>query len=276
MDKVTQTVYEASLALLDTPGDTALLEHIASTVASTSSRVVEVPWCAASLGRLRPNRLLDVGFSLASIDYLGLLLGFAKKDGTTLCAVDIVKPERVRSRYPEEWWSTIASLDVRQADIRSSPAFDQPFDAITCVSVIEHIGFDKASNEDPASAFIRPQNQNAVNTKRPSNVDKDVMNAMTGLLVPEGRLIISVPMGKGGPVILKDSLGYYCAQWEYSPQDWDDLIGNSHFILEEALFYGVDSDLMWRRYDSATDLAHLEAVQLSHSRGVGMAVLRKS
>lgn len=276
MDSTTQKIYEASQALLRNPGETESMESTADTIASTSSRVVEVPWCAACLGRLKPNRLLDVGFSLASIDYLGLLLGFKSRFEATLCAVDIVKPERVRSRYPEEWWPAIKALDVRQADIRSKPAFDQPFDAITCVSVIEHIGFDEASKNDPESAFVRQRDQGEVNTVRPSSVDEEVMEAMAQLLVPNGHLIISVPMGKGGPVMLKDSLGFYCVQWEYSPQDWKKLVGNSNFFLEEENFYRVDDDLFWKRVGCADEVSSLEAVHLSHSRGVGMAVLRRA
>nr|WP_321513226.1 hypothetical protein [uncultured Pseudodesulfovibrio sp.] len=276
MDNTTQNIYETSLTLLENPKEISLIERSSATVASTSSRVVEVPWSAACLGRLKPSRLLDVGFSLASIDYLGLLLGYAKRPKTTLCAVDIVKPERVRTRYPEAWWSQIESLDVRQADIRANPKFDQLFDAITCVSVIEHIGFDKASKDNPDSAFVRQKDPGEVNTIRPSDVDKEVMAAMAKLLASNGRLIISVPMGKGGPVILRDSLGYYCVQWEYSPHDWENLIHGNEFILEEELFYGVDDDLIWKRVNGPADLAALDAVHLSHSRGVGMAVLRKA
>lgn len=241
----------------------------------TSSRSVEVPWAASCLARHRPARLFDIGLSLASLDYLGLLLEHARRPGHVLRAVDIIDPERVRGRYPEDWWPEIRTVGVQVGDARELPAPETPYQMVTCVSVIEHIGFDKASRDNPKSAFERATSPEDVPLDRDPAIDGRVMGRIRNLLEPGGRCVISVPMGRGGPVLLRDSLGFYCAQWEYAPQHWPRIAEAEGFRLEEALFHAVGEDLVWRRVDGPERLKDLESVPLSHSRGVGMAVLRK-
>lgn len=272
---VTNIILEKSIELLRRPALEIGLGQLAGKLPTPSSRVVEVPWVASRIGLYRPARLLDIGLSLASIAYLGVLLEYGRAEEAILCAVDIISPSRVRSRYPEQWWERIEALDVRQADIRTRPQFDRPFDMVTCISVIEHIGFDEASETVSDSAFARAAVPEEVIKQRPDNVDGETLDAILSLLASGGRLAISVPMGQGGGVLLKDSLGYYCAQWEYSPSDWRRLVDHPGFELEESLFFQVDDDFTWKQVLSADFLKGLEAVQFSHSRGVGMAILRK-
>ena len=64
-----------------------------------SERCIETPWVASHLKEAR--RILDVGFSLASLEYLGLLIELRRR-GVEIEAADIVAPERVRNRYPPD------------------------------------------------------------------------------------------------------------------------------------------------------------------------------
>lgn len=244
--------------------------------ASTSSRVVEVPWAANCIGRWNPESLFDIGFSLASLDYLGLLLEYASAPGHRLDAIDIIPPERVRNRYPTEWWSKIAATNVRIGDVREAALPSGQHQMVTCISVIEHIGFDKPSLGDPKSAFARATTPEGVFLERDAAIDALVLKRIHSVLTPGGRCLLSVPMGRGGPVLLRDSLGYYCAQWEYSPKDWLRLANAQGFELEEAHFFAADDALHWHRAPAPEHLGELESVPLSHSRGVGMAVLRKT
>lgn len=272
MDATTRFILDQALAVLHGRAD---FDPARGLRPGTSSRAVEVPWAASCLARLRPKRLFDVGLSLASLDYLGLLLEHARQPGNVLRAVDIIDPARVRSRYPGEWWPEIRAVGVEVRDARELSPAAEPFDMVNCVSVIEHIGFDKASRDDPKSAFERAASPGDVPLARDPAIDGRVLAGIAGLLRPGGVLVISVPMGRGGPVLLRDSLGYYCAQWEYAPQDWRRIAGARGFRLEEALFHAVGGDLVWRRVDGPEALAELDCVPFSHSRGVGMAVLRK-
>ena len=244
--------------------------------ASTSSRVVEVPWAAACLGRWNPESLFDIGFSLASLDYLGLLLEYARTPGHRFDAIDIIAPERVRNRYPAEWWPEIEAANVRIGDVREAALPSGQHQMVTCISVIEHIGFDKASQGNPKSAFARATTPEGVFLERDAAIDALILKRIYAVLKPGGRCLLSVPMGRGGPVLLRDSLGYYCAQWEYSPKDWLRLASADGFELEETHFFAVDDALRWQKVPTPEHLGELESVPLSHSRGVGMAVLRKA
>ena len=272
MDETTKAILKSSLPLLrgEKPFDLETAPW-----PSTSSRVVEVPWAASVIGRHQPSRLFDIGLSLASLDYLGVLLEFEGLPGRTLDGVDIISPQRVASRYPEEWRDKILSLPVRVGDVRELDVSGEPFDMVTCISVIEHIGFDKASHDNPKSAFERPTTVQEVALERSQEIDHEVMGVIHGLLAEGGVLVLSAPMGRGGPVLLRDSLGYYCAQWEYSPERWESLVNADNFSLVEERFYFVGEDLIWRMAKDPGDLSELDCVSLSHSRGVGMAMLKK-
>jgi|GEM_PF-3231709 len=272
MDATTRSILDAAVATLHAGKACDMAQ---APWPGTSSRAVEVPWTASCLGRFAPARLFDIGLSLASLDYLGLLLAYARQPGRVLHAVDIIDPARVRGRYPESWWPEIEAVGVHVGDARKLPAAQEPYDMVTIVSVIEHIGFDAPSRDNPKSAFDRATDPAGVARWRDPAIDGLVLSRIADRLVAGGRCVISVPMGRGGAVLLRDSLGYYCAQWEYSPEDWQRLVTAPGFAVEETSFYAVDNDLVWRRADGPGSLAELDSVPLSHSRGVGMTVLRK-
>ena len=271
MDATTRSILDAATAILN-EGKAWNME---APRPSTSSRAVEVPWAASCLGRFAPTRLFDIGLSLASLEYLGVLLAYARQPGRLLHAVDIIDPARVRSRYPKAWWPEIEAVGVQVGDARELPAPDAPYDMVTIVSVIEHIGFDTPSHDNPSSAFARATDPSDVPRWRDPAIDGLMLSRIADRLLSGGRCVISVPMGRGGAVLLRDSLGYYCAQWEYSPQDWQGLVQAPEFTVDETNFYAIGDDLIWRRKADPHALAELDSVPLSHSRGVGMAVLRK-
>ena len=75
-----------------------------------TERCIEVPWLASMLNKYKIKSLLDVGFTFASHDYLRLLLDWAKS--CRLSGTDIINPQKVRGRYPEEWWREINNIDI--------------------------------------------------------------------------------------------------------------------------------------------------------------------
>ena len=101
--------------------------------AGLSERVVEVPW---ALRRLPPGRphVLDVGTAFASIAYKRLLL---RLRGPTFELVDAA-PFDPRDVAAFE----AAGIRTHVADVRRLPFRDASFDAVTCVSTLEHIGKD--------------------------------------------------------------------------------------------------------------------------------------
>jgi SAM-dependent methyltransferase len=134
-------------------------------------RCVEFPWTLAQLGS-DPEVVLDAGSTL-NHDYIVSWPGLANKSLYLLT----LAPE------PDcFWWRGISYL---YADLRSIPLRDNYCDTITCMSVLEHIGFDNTV-------------YTLDNAYREHNPD-DFMQAiaeMRRVLRPGGRLLLTVPYGR--------------------------------------------------------------------------------
>lgn len=239
-----------------------------------SERCIEVPWVSKNIFEYKPKKILDIGFSLASLDYMGMLLEL-KQIGVKLEAIDIVKPERVQSRYPENWKKSILETEVYIGDIRNIEIKESEYDMVTCISTIEHVGFDIATNNNKDSAFERVTDINEVITKRSSDTECLVLDNLYKSLKAGGKLIITVPAGKGGPVILKDSLGFFVVEWEYEEESWKKIVANDKFKLLEQHFFKFDDYGKWSKVESISDLRDRTASMKIHSSGLAMAILEK-
>jgi hypothetical protein len=237
-----------------------------------SERALETPWVASHFRG--GERLLDVGFTMSSLDYLGLLLELKRSKGVTIEAVDIVRPERVVGRYPAPWRDEVRSVPITIGDLRTLELPAGHYDVATCISTIEHIGFDEATHNDPATAFARSNTAEGVRLHRDATVNRDVLGKLGGALRPGGLLLVSVPMGRGGPALLKDSLGLYCAQWEYDAASWREITADPRFELVEERFGRLEPDGRWRLVDGPADLAGCSSSLKPHAEGVAMAALR--
>ena len=241
-----------------------------------SARCVELPWTAYQLRKQSPRKVLDIGISLADLDYLKFLLYLKKKYLITLHGIDIIDPVRVRTRYPEDLWNELISVPLTIGDVRYNPPPSTGYDLITCISVIEHIGYDKASpKENNITSFTRATIVEDVDTYRPIETDQSVLDKIAKVLRPGGALLLTVPAGKGGPVILKDTLGFYCAQYEYDESGWNRLTSHSDFTLEESVFFKLKSNGKWTVVDSIHSLQQIKATDLKHSNGCAAALLCK-
>jgi SAM-dependent methyltransferase len=238
-----------------------------------SERAVETPWVASHFKG--GERLLDVGFTMSSLDYLGLLLELRKRFDVTIEAVDIVKPERVARRYPPEWLDQVMQVPITIGDLRTQPLPKGRYDVATIISTIEHIGFDEATHEDPKTAFARSTTADGVTLHRDPGVNRDVLAQLASALRPGGLLLISVPMGRGGPALLVDSLGLYCAQWEYEETSWREIVGAPDFEVVEQLFYRLEPDGRWLRVDGPQDLREQSSALKPHAAGCALAALRR-
>lgn len=231
-----------------------------------SSRHVETLWEATKLRDAK--MLLDVGFSLSSLETLGMLLE-AKKYLDRFEAVDIIPPARVKTRYPNEWVEEILQVPLTVGDVRSIALPHEAFDTISCISTIEHIGYDAPSKTSPQSAFERTTLKEGVQLVRDGQVDRDVFAAFRQALMPGGRVLVTVPMGKGGPVVLQDSLGLYCVEWEYEQYTWTALTQSEGFMLGEELFF-KNTPTGWIQVRAPADLA--DVTETIDAKGVGLAL----
>jgi len=164
-----------------------------------SERCVEVPWAAAHL--YKTGRLLDVGWSMSPLKWLGVLLG-ARTRGSDLVGIDIIYPERVRTRYPADIVDQVFDVPVRVESVLDARPDGELFDTITCISTLEHVGFDFASApgvED--SAFARAITAEVAIRERDPATDGLFLDSSALFLRPGGSLLVSVPAGKGGPIL---------------------------------------------------------------------------
>jgi hypothetical protein len=241
--------------------------------AGFSERCIETPWVA---GFFRGGeRVLDIGFTMSSLDYLGLLLELRRTKGVTLEAIDIVKPERVQRRYPPEWLDEVLAVPVTIGDLRTQAVPDGRYDIATCISTIEHIGFDEATYDDPATAFARSASPEGVKLARDVDVDRAVLAKLAAALRPGGVALVSVPMGKGGPALLRDSLGLYCAQWEYDEESWQQLVTAPGFEVIDQRFGRLEADGTWRYVSGPGDLKQQSSALRPHAAGCALVALRR-
>ncbi|MFM2330937.1 MAG: hypothetical protein RLZZ26_444 [Candidatus Parcubacteria bacterium] len=235
---------------------------------NVGSRYIETLWTAAHLKGAQS--ILDIGFSLASLEYLGMLLAL-KEQNIAVAGVDIINPQKVQTRYPNEWLASILEVPVTVGDVRTLLLPENMYDVVTCVSTIEHIGYDAPSSSVKASAFERPQTKEEVVTNRDPQVEADVLKSFHRALKTGGRALITVPMGRGGPVILRDSLGLYCVEWEYETKSWLRLRQAEGFIVEEELFF-KNTPSGWAQVLRPEDLSDVTE-EMVPGQGVGVALI---
>jgi len=238
-----------------------------------SERCIEGPWAEGWLEAR--HDILDVGFALSDLGWLRTLLGVRAR-GAALSAVDIIAPERVANRYPDDLREAALAVPVIHGDARTAPVPQSSFDAVTCISTIEHIGFD-AAGSTADSAFARWRTLEETPTTRDPKVTVDVLAAFARALKPGGVALISVPMGKGGAAPIQDSLGYFTRQLEYDAETWRDIAEAPGFRLLEQRFFThiAEGEGCWIEADDPAALAHQTAWLTRHATGVAIAALER-
>jgi 2-polyprenyl-3-methyl-5-hydroxy-6-metoxy-1,4-benzoquinol methylase len=247
---------------------------VGSQTRNWSERCVEVPWAASFLGESK--KLLDVGWSMSPPEWLGVLLA-ARAQGVELTGIDIIDPQRVKSRYPENLVDQVFEVPVRVENVLQAEPQGSFFDMITCISTLEHIGFDFASPpENNQSVFSRANSAADADSERDPDTDAQFLAATTRLLAPGGSLLISVPAGSGGPILHQDSLGYFTHQFEYDPKSWGALISDPRYRVESALYYRLDTNKGWHKVESCEELADQTSVLKPFATGCAMVHLIKN
>lgn len=237
-----------------------------------TERCIEVPWFAAKLNKYKVQSLLDVGFTFASHDYLRLLLNWKKEH--ELEGTDIIDPQRVRQRYPLEWWEEIESTTVYLNDITEKSIKKECSDAVSLISTMEHIGFDKPSVTMLQSAFERCETVENVIQIRDLETENKVLKNVASMLKNNGYVFISVPAGHGGPILIKDSMGLYGCYWEYEEDSWRKIVEHNEFVCLEQRFF-IEKEQRWKEVNSIIDLEGVTAINKNYAAGLAVAVLKK-
>ena len=141
--------------------------------ARLDERVVEYPWVLSRLGRYGEKlRALDAG---STLNYETILQHPAVKKHKW--SIVTLAPET------ECFWDE--GISYLYEDLRSLPCKDEWFDAITCISTIEHVGMD--------NVLVTLEKNHREN--RPQDFLRAVRE-MRRVLKPEGTLFLTVPFGR--------------------------------------------------------------------------------
>lgn len=272
MTELEREIYEYSHEILDMGKDSFnnafpyQFEH--------TERCIEVPWLASRLNKFKIGSLLDIGFTFASHDYLRMILDWGRAKGHKLYGTDIINPEKVQSRYPKEWWEEINEIHVIINDISKCAIKNEEYDAVSLISTMEHIGFDKPSVTVSKSAFERSKVADEVIRVRSVDTEKSVLDNVAAMLREGGYCFISVPSGKGGPMLIKDSMDLYGCYWEYEENSWKNIVEHSKFSCLEQRFF-IEDNKKWKEVDSILDLKNVTANMKCYASGLSVAVLKK-
>lgn len=190
-------------------------EYFAKEPLSPTDRYIEYPFVIKNLPK-PPARILDVG--CAGTFFPLLLAAF----GYETYAVDI-RVYSIINRIEHKNFKFV------QEDIAKTSFKNDYFDAITAVSIIEHIGLSGryGSKEDLSG-------------------DKSAIEEMKRIIKPEGEILLTVPFGK--PRIFRPF------QKVYDPESLRQTLGNLKVELQE--YYKQDAHDDW--YKCTKDDAQLE------------------
>tara|TARA_B100002052_G_scaffold299126_1_gene335499 strand:+ start:2189 stop:2986 length:798 start_codon:yes stop_codon:yes gene_type:complete len=140
-------------------------------------RLIEIPWTLKKLSRLN-GKLLDAGSTL-NFEYI-----IKKLSKNFKIYIQTLYPEK--KNYPnlgvKYFYKDLLYLDFKK----------NYFDVVTCISTLEHIGFDNSNYNYSTSKII---------DKKVSNKHIKVFKNLFKVLKPNGKLLITVPYGMRGNYI---------------------------------------------------------------------------
>ena len=165
------------------------------------------------------------------------------------------------------------NVPFTQGDIRTIALPQAYFDVCACISTLEHIGFDEAS-DDPNSAFKRGKTRADAPAHRSPDTDAKVMKQFARALKPGGIAIVTVPVGRGGPVLLQDSKGLFTRQWEFDEPSLARLKRVDDFVCIYERYFR-ETPAGWVEVDSPRALEDVTSAERRHAAGCGLLAFRR-
>tara|TARA_Y100001970_G_C14250665_1_gene871579 strand:+ start:2106 stop:2933 length:828 start_codon:yes stop_codon:yes gene_type:complete len=217
-------------------------------------RCVEIPY---ALSRYAGQKnILEIGLSLADINLVKSQILLKKYTNANLCACDIVDINRVKNRFIELDEDVSLEYEFSQTDVRKTSYNDSIFDFIFLISTLEHVGFDEFdANNSSNSVFLRdkivPKN---LPIYEDCNEDVNALIELSRILKKNGSIIITLPFGKRGICLLKDSKNLFSMYKEYSYEAWKKLISKTGLTIVESSFFSYDKKFGWINVENSDDI----------------------
>ena len=106
------------------------------------------------VAKQRPQGLMNIYFS-------------SELNDIDMTFIDIIDSSKLIERVPEEWHEKFLNLNQVEADFLNHK-FNGTFDAISCISTLEHFGFDSPNLDETKKkgVFNRPDSPYELNSKR--------------------------------------------------------------------------------------------------------------
>ncbi len=253
----------------------AIIELGGSATSIFSERVIEVPWLSQKLKLYRPKKLLDIGISLCDQGLMNIYFSSALNE-VDMTFIDIIDSSKLIDRVPEEWQEKFLTLNQIEADFLDYN-FDSKFDAISCISTLEHFGFDSPNLDETKrkGVFDRSDSPYELISRRDTEIDINFLNSCHSNLSENGILFLTLPVGAGGEIQYKDSMGLYAKSYEFNSKALETLLSSSLFSVIDEKYFKHDALQGWTKVGSSSELSHQSANLMPHALGVGLFVLEK-
>jgi len=137
-------------------------------------RIIEIPWTIYKLSKLK-GKLLDAG---STLNHEYILKKLIKNFNIYILTL-----------FPENFFFNNLGVNYIYEDLSSMSFKKNFFDVITCISTLEHVGFDN-------SLYRSKFSKNA--DVKIKNKYLKVFKNLIEVLKPNGHLLITVPFGKKG------------------------------------------------------------------------------
>ena len=189
-------------------------------------RVIEYPWL---ISQLSGEHVLDAGSVLNHAHILDRVL-----PGIESLSITTLRPEP--QSFPER------GINYHYGDLRELPFEDDSFDAVVCLSTLEHVGMDNSFyGADEARA------------DDPRHEARRALSELERVSVPGGKLLLSVPFGQ------REDHGWFR---QFDADDLADLLSASRFASAKTEIFRY-SAAGWQR-SSAEDAASCQYRDYHH------------
>lgn len=173
-------------------------------------RVVEYPWL---ISRLSHGRVLDAGSVLNHPHILDRVLPEIES-----LTITTLQPEP--QSFPER------GVDYHYGDLRELPFADESFDAVVCLSTLEHVGMDNSVYGSDVPRATDPRGE-----------ARRALGELERVSAPGGKLLVSVPFGR------REDHGWFR---QFDADDLADLLSASRFAGAKTEIFSY-SAAGWQR-----------------------------